>query len=455
MPRRKKIALKYRKENCLLSDVLPYELPITFTNRHFYDFIVSNGIEYKDGLICWRADDNTLDLIIRLLFGIDPATQLQKEHAQGNIIKSYKMEDVSIPFSYRIIHKQKEYRELTVPHPRNQIQLAELYHCCKELILYYCSLSPFSIRQPKKISKYIYHKDRVHYEKLSDDETTIEEDNKEYENLRSFFVYGDYSNIYKFYESYRYHRCEKKYNKLSILDISKCFDSIYTHSLDWALLGKDSVKERLTKKRGGKAIDETFAGRFDKLMQRINYNETNGIIIGPEFSRIFAELILQSVDKAVLEDLRSKHNLLHKKDYEVFRYVDDYFIFFDDASTEKTILEVLQIALKEYKLYLNSSKAKTYEKPIITEISMAKNRIAGFLGENLIYKLENVEEETPETTGEQFKRGRIYINSGKLITRFKTIIKECNVEYKDIPELFPLNNREKMRPDCKKLSQGI
>lgn len=430
MPRRKKITLKYRKENSVLSDVLPYEVPVTFTNRHFYDFIVSNGIEYKNKCIYWCPDDKTLDQIIRLLFGIGPSVKPEKEiKVDGSILKYYKMEKPSIPFSYKIAHKQKEYRELAVPHPRNQIEVAELYHCCKELILYYCSNSPFSIRQPKKISKYTYHKDRVHYEKLSDDKDGIEEDDREYENLRSFFVYRDYSNIHKFYESYRYHRCEKKYNSLSILDISKCFESIYTHSLAWALLGKDRVKERLT----GGSIDKTFAGRFDKLMQRMNYGETNGIIIGPEFSRIFAELILQSVDKALLQDLRLKHRLLHKKDYEMFRYVDDYFIFFDDPSTKETILEVLQIALREHKLYLNFSKAKDYEKPIITEISMAKNRIAGFLGERLVYNLETVEkDENLEAKEKSPKRGNIYINSTALITQFKTVIKEYNIEYKDV-----------------------
>ena len=34
-------------------------------------------------------------------------------------------------------------------------------------------------------------------------------------------------------------------------------------------------------------------------MQNLNYGETNGIVIGPEFSRIFAELILQEIDKSV------------------------------------------------------------------------------------------------------------------------------------------------------------
>lgn len=427
---RKKISLKYRKERSILSDVLPYEIPVTFSNRHFYDFLLTNRVECQNGEVSWLANDDTLDQIVKLLFGISdsviPKEEIIKQFDKQVTIKSCPFDGVSIPFSYKISHKLKEYRELVVPHPRNQIQVSELYHSCKELILYYCSISPFSIRQPKKISKYIFHKDRTHYENLSSENATLEEYSKEYENLRSFFVYKDYSNIYKFYESYKYHRCEKKYNKLLKLDISKCFDSIYTHSLSWALINKDGVKESI------KLSEKTFAGRFDKLMQQINYNETNGIIIGPEFSRIFAELILQSVDKAVQQQLlKDKHkNLAHKVDYEIFRYVDDYFIFFNEDSTKDSILEVLQLSLKEYKLYLNSAKAITYEKPIITEISMAKERIRTLLSERLVYKLEDL-----EALGEDekpIKKGSIYLNSKSLITQFKTIIKECNVEYKDM-----------------------
>lgn len=44
--KRKKIKLRYKKERVVFSDVLPYELPITFTNRFFYRFLVKNGVEY-------------------------------------------------------------------------------------------------------------------------------------------------------------------------------------------------------------------------------------------------------------------------------------------------------------------------------------------------------------------------------------------------------------------------
>jgi hypothetical protein len=172
-------------------------------------------------------------------------------------------------------------------------------------------------------------------------------------------------------------------------------------------------------------------------MQSLNYAETNGIIIGPEFSRIFAELILQSVDKKLLIKLsKSPYEKVHKKDYQIFRYVDDYFIFYNDEDTKKNVIEALQLELKEFKLYLNSNKAVTYDKPIITEITIAKQRIAKLLNEKINYKLddkenkENVENESDEN--DLKKIGSIYVTSNHLITQFKTIIKECNVEYKDV-----------------------
>lgn len=445
--KRKKRYLRYKKERVVLSDVLPYELPITFSNRFFYDFLLENRIQFNEKCISWKKQDETLDLIIKLLFGAEENAEIEttKEKLFGKDIETNRFKTLkpkgkppvepatsaSIPFSYLISHKENEYRELKICHPRHQIQMVNFYDQFKELILYYSSNSEFSIRKPSKIAKFVYHKDKTHYDSLSNDAASIEEDQKEYENLRSFFVYKDYSNIYKFYESYKYHRCEKKYNKLIKLDISKCFNSIYTHSLAWALLSKESVKENLGPSK------QTFSGNFDRLMQSLNYNETNGIIIGPEFSRIFAELILQSVDQDVASILRKEqYNYRHRADYEVFRYVDDYFIFYNDEETKEVVLQALQLKLKEYKLYLNSAKAISYEKPIITEISMAKHKIARLLEEKIGYQIEKFEVTEKDKSGEDkvvaHKKGQINVNSNALITKFKTIIKEYNVDYKDL-----------------------
>lgn len=56
MKTRRKIRLKYKKERVLLSDVLPYELPVIFTNRYFYRYLVSNGISFDGTELSWKKD---------------------------------------------------------------------------------------------------------------------------------------------------------------------------------------------------------------------------------------------------------------------------------------------------------------------------------------------------------------------------------------------------------------
>jgi len=433
MPR-KRVRFKVKKERAVLSDVLPFETPVSFTNRHFYEFLTHWHIEIKGPVISWLDGGEVVARIVLMLFGykydfskLTNETRFIGETAA--IFRTFNSngEKISaIPFNYKINHKKSEFRELTVPHPRSQVQLGQFYYDCKETILYYSNLSPYSIRRPHKVSTFRYHKDKTHYQLLADDKPEIEETEKEYESLRSFFSYREHSNIYKFYESYKYHRSEKKYDNLLKLDISKCFDSIYTHSIVWALLGKDTTKEDLQKSKS------TFPAKFDRLMQNMNYGETNGIIIGPEFSRIFAELILQSVDQQLAFDLQtdSSDSLIHKVDYEIFRYVDDYFVFYNSENDKKRIVDQLQHILKVYKLQLNSAKAISYEKPLITDITRAKLRVSDLLNAKLQYHLE-VEESDKPNEESKFK-GDIYIQSNSLIVAFKTIIKECNVEYKDM-----------------------
>ena len=433
----RKVRLPYKKERCLLSDVLPYEIPISFSNRHFYTFVLRHQIRVEGNSILWLKSSTALDKIVSLLFALpeNPDRLTSEKQFVGNEEVDFmkyrldgggprpKPERFMIPFSFKVKHKESEFRELCVPHPKNQIFMVEFYDRCKETILYYTSLSEFTIRAPSKVSKILYHKDTLHFERLSTESAIIEQSGQEYQSLKSFFVYKDYSNIYKFYESYRYHRAEKKYNKLIKRDISKCFNSIYTHSIGWSVIGKDAQKESL-----GQST-KTFPDRFDKLMQHMNQGETNGIIIGPEFSRIFAEIILQAIDRDVLRNLQRRDKpLKHRVHYEIFRYVDDYFIFVNDDADKDLIVDELQHVLSGYKLYLNTAKAIEYEKPIITEITMAKQQIARLLENRIKFSLEKTKNEK----GEPRTKGFVDIEANHLITSFKTIIKTCDVEYRDM-----------------------
>src|SRR5271163_749018 len=75
--KRKRKSTKYEKERAILSDVLPYELPLIFSNRYFCEFLLDNGIECREGEIVWRQADPALDSVIRLLFGIDRKTLIE------------------------------------------------------------------------------------------------------------------------------------------------------------------------------------------------------------------------------------------------------------------------------------------------------------------------------------------------------------------------------------------
>ena len=442
--KRKKIELKYKKERVVFSDVLPYETPLIFSNRQFYRFLVKYKIRIENNKIYWDTtmSDDAFESL-KLLFGISPTNKLNG----ALIIEEQK---IRIPFFYRIAHKQDKFRELAIVHPLNQLQMVEFYEKYKYLILHFCNQSNFSIRRPDKIACYFYYKDRLHERLLGRKVDSKEEYMNEYENLKSYFSYQKYSNIYKFYEDYRYQRAEKKFDKLLKFDIQDCFNSIYTHSIVWATLGGIEQGKNAWYNN---QIKDTFGNEFDDLMQKMNFAETNGIVIGPEFSRIFAEIILQRVDKDVENTMKSKEKYINK-DYECYRYVDDYFLFYNDESVKNQILEQFSLRLREYKLTISDSKTKIFEKPFITEITIAKQKIDSLFAENMKIKIQDEIED--DNLGDEEKdiidieekddnkfsttildnflseNRSLHINPNVFNAKFKVIIKESDVEYKSV-----------------------
>ena len=90
----------------------------------------------------------------------------------------------------------------------NQLQIVDFYEKYKYAILYLCSRSNFSLRKPVKVAQYFYYRDKLHANLLGKKRESVELYFNEYENLKSYFSYQKYSNIYKFYEDYRYQRAE-------------------------------------------------------------------------------------------------------------------------------------------------------------------------------------------------------------------------------------------------------
>lgn len=186
--KRRKVRLKYKKERVLLSDVLPYELPLIFTNRYFYRFLVKNGVHVDGDKITWNKNvsDGAL-CILALILG----ENVSKMKEDGGVLceaKCLGKHYQTIPFSYRILHKPTKSRELSVIHPRNQILMVDFYDKYKNLMLYYCSLDKFSLRYPNKVACYFYYQDKLHKTLNGRKTDSLELFLNEYENLRTFLV---------------------------------------------------------------------------------------------------------------------------------------------------------------------------------------------------------------------------------------------------------------------------
>ena len=441
MRKRKKIKLSYSKERVLFSDVLPYECPIIFSNRYLYRFLAKYlwiGEEQKIDNIAWnvlkqskRWDQKDANAFAALLFGC-----YEKGKRIGPL--QHKLNDLFYPYQFNIAHKTNKNRTLSIIHPYNQWQVVEFYEQYKYSILYLCNQSSYSIRKPHKIAQYFYYRDRLHRKLSGHESDKVELFFNEYENLKTYFSYEKYANIYKFYEDYRYQRAEKKFKYLVKFDLQSCFDSIYTHTISWATAGGADKVKVLPGYHGSWVGDA-----FDNLMQSVNARETNGIVIGPEFSRIFAEIILQYIDQKVEQELLEK-NLRQKSTYECYRYVDDYFLFYNDEKDKNLFMESLTKRLKEFKLQISPSKTEEFERPFITKVTIAKQRIQNLLSNifsiPLWEEIESNSSTEKDTEDKDLDKDRevlekkfnIYLPANDVNTQIKVIVKECGIEYRDI-----------------------
>ncbi len=132
------------------------------------------------------------------------------------------------------------------------------------------------------------------------------------------------------------------------VDVANCYNTIYTHSVAWAICGKDEAKKYLRTKEPEQLKDEyELADKLDAFIRFQKNNETNGIVVGPFTSRIFSEIILAAIDRK-----------LSKKGYVFRRYVDDFKFYFRSEIQAKASIPKIERLLNEYGLHLNASKTE-------------------------------------------------------------------------------------------------
>lgn len=240
---------------------------------------------------------------------------------------TYSKKNQTKPSQLSIYKNDISRRILSVPNPESFLRVAKLYAENWEKIKLFAksdnSLSPIT---------YIY--DYNGFQKETINNSKLIEKYK----FKSYYINGIKECI----------RVALGYQYRLRVDIASCYNSIYTHSITWAICGKDNAKKYLRdKKPEDIKINYELGDNIDAFTRFQKSNETNGILVGPFTSRIFSEIVLSALDRE-----------LNKQGFIFKRYVDDYKFYFRTKSKAEESIKTIEKILNQYNFNLNISKTE-------------------------------------------------------------------------------------------------
>lgn len=265
----------------------PKELPPTFTTTDF-------GAHSWDILAEWKDKG---------LFKVKPLKGLRNAYTYEGLSGDIEPEAISTP------KRGHERRSMHITHPLPQ------------LLLSYELTANWSHVQ-KWLSRRLYSDDEIRIG--SDFDRSIKGINFKLHEAKKAYIEAEADWIVR-------------------TDVTRFYPSIYTHSIPWAAYGKAKVKG------SRKLYEGSLAARIDALVRCCNRGQTIGIPIGPETSRIIAEVISSRVDdqfsyEAIVE--RSK----------VDRLQDDWFVGAASFEAAEAALSKISSVYREFGLDINGSK---------------------------------------------------------------------------------------------------
>ena len=131
------------------------------------------------------------------------------------------------------------------------------------------------------------------------------------------------------------------------LDISRFYPTLYTHSIPWALHGKEWCKKNYKLS----SYKDTLGFKLDRLVRFTQENQTLGIPIGPDTSRILSEILAVAAELKFLE-------IYQDSTIDGVRNYDDIFLGAPDASVAEKYKSAFSQALNYYELELNQDKTR-------------------------------------------------------------------------------------------------
>jgi hypothetical protein len=130
-------------------------------------------------------------------------------------------------------------------------------------------------------------------------------------------------------------------------DLSRFYHTLYTHSIAWALHGKDTAKA----KKNDKGL---FGNLIDEAVRNTQDQQTIGIPVGPDTSDLISELLGVALDLQLISAMPHLGGL---------RFVDDYYLYFATRSEAESALAELHRTAGYFAVEINPLKTIIKELP--------------------------------------------------------------------------------------------
>jgi len=360
--------IERNKLDYLLTDIMPVEISELFSYGKFYEYLISRQVE--------------LDVIVEEMQALKAKNKVTPFTSNwGNW--------ATTPLKFNILKGTNSIRELNLVQPLSAMNIYFFIECYqKELLDKLSNTSCFSLRYHRKNTDLYY---KCKSKKIVDyfEKTAKKVDRSVLQQTGAYFKLHKFNSVSSFMNSRLWQQCNFKYRNFAKIDYKSCFDSIYTHAYKWCI-EKDTVDSK----------DSSNANLYitiDRVLQNINGRSSNGVIVGPEFSRMIAEILLQEIDIEVKHTLATM-GLYYGVNYRVFRYVDDVFIFSHTQADIDLVIKTIETVAQKYLLKFNEFKYIKADTPVVLSSWLGKARALSDTISSLFYhkqELHSMEEKKP------------------------------------------------------------
>lgn len=380
--------IERNKIDYLLTDIMPVEISELFSYGKFYEFLLGHQKE--------------VDCIVK---------ELMKLKASGKEYLFNGGKWASTPLKYNILKGVDSVREINLTQPISALNIYLFIECYqKEILGFLENNNCFSLRYHRKNNDLFYKRKSNRLTEYFA-KTSKKIDKGVLQQTGAYFKIHKYNSVSSFTNSRLWQQCNFKYKYFAKVDYKSCFSSIYTHTYKW-IIERNTIDSK-------EAKNSNLFIVIDRVLQNINGKSSNGVIVGPEFSRMIAEILLQHIDKEILQNLQAK-DLSVSKDFRVFRYVDDIYIFANTPIITDTIVKTIESTAQKYLLHLNELKYYTAETPVVLNNWIEKTRVFADKISELFYKKRNLHES--EEIDYLVKNG--YISLDRMKNEFSLLMNE-------------------------------